>query len=157
MENVSSNWNCNCNILKQKKTFNVEERKMKRKKVLIIDEDKSTLKLLETLLTKYGGFEVDTAESASKALEKIYLHKYDLIITDFMMPKIDGSEFIEMINSETFKKIKGVIPIIVLSALANSNNSFHNFEAGLVSYLTKPFSIKSLLNAVNESIAVVNQ
>ena len=106
-------------------------------KVLIVEDENSLLELLKFNFTK-DGFKVDTATDGETALEKI-LHKApDLLILDWMLPKLSGIELCRRIRKN--KEIKN-LPIIMLTARGEEEDRLRGLETGADDYITKPFSV----------------
>ena len=115
----------------------------KQKKILIVDDEPSIVKLASVKL-KNEGFEVEEAYNGKEALEKVAKSKPDLIILDIMMPIMDGKEVRKALRqSEETKKI----PVIILTALGEFEEQLKSLgEEGVTEYLTKPFDPKELTN-----------
>lgn len=115
-------------------------------KILLIDDTLSLLDEIKDILTMEG-HEVATASNGYDGLEKISKLLPDVIITDLVMPEMDGYQLIQKIKS--LKKYEN-IPVIVMSAQAAKENKDKAFALKADKYLTKPCSITELLNAINE-------
>lgn len=115
-------------------------------KILLIDDTLSLLNEIKDILVMEG-HEVSTASNGYEGLEKIGKLIPDLIITDIVMPEMDGYQLIQKIKS--LSKFKD-IPVIVLSAQAARENKDKAFTLQAEKYLTKPCSIDELINAINE-------
>ena len=116
------------------------------KKLLVIDDDPSLLKLVETLL-KSRGYEVITANEAPVGLEIAYKTDLDLIILDVMMPVINGFNICRLLKSEESRKH---IPIILLTSRAEEDDYCIGIEVGADAYFSKPFETKDFLAKVEE-------
>jgi pilus assembly protein CpaE len=103
-------------------------------KILVVDDDLDTLKLVGTTLEKQG-FIIVAAKDGQEALEKVAQHKPDLILLDIMMPKMDGYEVTRRLRAEP--ETAG-IPIILFTAKAQVDDKVAGLEAGADDYLTKP-------------------
>lgn len=103
-------------------------------KILVVDDDLDTLKLVGTTLEKQG-FVIVAAKDGQEALEKVAQHKPDLILLDIMMPKMDGYEVTRRLRAEP--QTAG-IPIILFTAKAQVDDKVAGLEAGADDYLTKP-------------------
>ncbi len=103
-------------------------------KILIVDDDLDTLKLVGTTLEKQG-FLVVAAKDGVEALEKVSQHMPDLIILDIMMPQLDGYEVTRRLrsNPETAH-----IPIILFTAKGQVEDKVAGLDVGANEYLTKP-------------------
>lgn len=111
---------------------------MAEKRVLITDDDKQTRDLVSTFLG-YKGYTVFQACDAMEALEKIEAEDIDLVVTDVMMPKVNGLEFIKRV-----KAIRPELVAIVYSAYGNSVMTANLLKAGAFFYLEKPFDLEEL-------------
>ena len=110
-------------------------------KVLIVEDEKALAEILEYNFKKEG-YAVDTASDGEIALDKIIFKAPDLIILDWMLPKLSGIELCRKVR--TNKKIKN-IPIIMLTARGEEEDRLKGLEMGADDYVTKPFSINELL------------
>ena len=110
-------------------------------RVLIVEDEKALAEILEYNFKKEG-YVVDTASDGEIALDKIIFKAPDLIILDWMLPKLSGIELCKKVRSN--KKIKN-IPIIMLTARGEEEDRLKGLEMGADDYVTKPFSINELL------------
>ena len=110
-------------------------------RVLIVEDEKALAEILEYNFKKEG-YTVDTALDGEIALDKIIFKAPDLIILDWMLPKLSGIELCRKIRSN--KKVKN-IPIIMLTARGEEQDRLKGLEMGADDYVTKPFSINELL------------
>jgi len=111
---------------------------VKKLKVLVVDDEK----LIRDVIKEYlalENYEISEAENGLEALELAKNEKFDIIIMDIMMPKMDGYSACREI-----KKIKD-IPFILLSARGEEYDKLIGFELGIDDYVTKPFSPKELV------------
>ena len=110
-------------------------------RVLIVEDEKALAEILEYNFKKEG-YAVDTASDGEIALDKIIFKAPDLVILDWMLPKLSGIELCRKVRSN--KKIKN-IPIIMLTARGEEEDRLKGLEMGVDDYVTKPFSINELL------------
>lgn len=111
--------------------------------VMIIDDDPSMLWFVsEIFVDKYN---VLSFNNAAEALASLELKQPDLIISDVMMPEIDGLSFAQKIKQN---KLWSHIPLILLSALHHEDDQVKGIEAGAEVYVTKPFNVKYLEKVV---------
>jgi len=114
-------------------------------KVLIADDDRTNLHILEYLIKQYN-VEVYTACNGLDALEVLEKSSFDLVILDSIMPKLDGFETIKQIRSN--EKYNST-PVVIHTSFSLHKNSIENiFQLGFDSYLPKPFNkydLKALL------------
>jgi DNA-binding response OmpR family regulator len=116
------------------------------KKILIIEDEAMVNYFLETRLRREG-FNVEIAFDGQGALQKIHQNRYDLILTDMMIPNIAGMELIVRIK----KSIQNsAVPIIVLSGLSSADLIVDVLAIGVKDYITKPFSIKVVMAKINQ-------
>lgn len=107
--------------------------------IMIIDDDPSMLWFVsEIFVEKYN---VVSFSNAKEALDSLELKQPDLIISDVMMPEIDGLSFAQQIKQN---KLWSHIPLILLSALRNEDEQVKGIESGAEAYVTKPFNVKYL-------------
>ncbi len=115
-------------------------------KVLIADDNPQVLKLLQISLKK-AGYDVIEAENGEQAFELANKEKPDIIISDIMMPQMDGIELCWMIreNSEI-----PIVPFIFLTSFDDPETEIKGFRAGADKYLNKPIERKELIEKVQE-------
>ncbi len=118
-------------------------------KILVVDDEPTIVRLMEFILARQG-HEMLVAVNGEEALEKIQLHKPDLVLLDIMMPRIDGYEVARRIraNEET-----AGLPIIMLSAKAQEADIRKGMEVGVNEYITKPFSPDQLVHVVSDYLS----
>lgn len=106
-------------------------------KILVVDDEK----LIREVIKEYcynEHYEVFTANDGEEALGFINKEKFDLIVLDVMMPKLDGFSLCKQIKNKN-------IPIIILSARTDEFDKLTGFDLGIDDYVTKPFSPKELM------------
>ena len=111
-------------------------------KLLVVD-DEPKIREVSREYAEFNGYEVTEAEDGMSAVGLCKLNKYDLVILDIMMPKLDG-----FTACKEIKKISDV-PIIMLSARGEEYDKLFGFELGIDDYIVKPFSPKELMARVN--------
>ncbi len=106
--------------------------------VLVIDDDKTLLRLLQEALAK-AGFQVLLASNGIDGLQEMYARQPDLVLLDVMMPRMDGWE--------TLSRIRQIsrVPVIMLTAKDAEADKLHGFNLGVDDYVTKPFSFAELV------------
>ncbi len=114
---------------------------MMRKKVLVIDDEKSIRDIIGEYLTEEG-FEFVEAPDGIRGLEIFRSVSPDLVILDVMMPKMDGWKVCREIRSES------VTPVIMLTARGEEYDKLFGFELGADDYMVKPFSPRELIARV---------
>jgi len=103
-------------------------------KILVVDDDLDTVKLVGTTLEKQG-YVILAAQDGVEALQKVAQHHPDLILLDVMMPKMDGFEVIRRLRADP---ATSAIPVIMFTAKAQVDDKVAGLEAGADEYLTKP-------------------
>ncbi len=111
--------------------------------VLIVDDDPKLLKMLQRTLT-YEGLTVVTATNGLEALPLVQAENPDLIIADWMMPKMDGLAFVRRLRDEENKTL-----ILMLTARDAIENRVEGLESGADDYLVKPFAPAELVARVH--------
>lgn len=106
--------------------------------ILIVDDEALIRDVIKDYIINEG-YTCDEAENGNQAIDLVMNNKYDLIIMDIMMPKMDGFQAI--------KEIKSIanIPAIMLSARTGEFDKLQGFDLGIDDYVTKPFSPKELI------------
>lgn len=110
-------------------------------RILIVDDDNSLSSYLQKLLTNHG-HTVFSAADGKDGLEKVLEYNPQLVISDWIMPKMDGIAFCKSLR--TTRDGRGLY-FIILTALADEDRLVEAFEAGVDDYLVKPFSEKVLM------------
>ncbi len=111
--------------------------------VLIVDDDPKLLKMLQRTLV-YENLNVFTATNGLEALPLVQAHQPDLIIVDWMMPKMDGLSFIQRLRDEENKTM-----LLMLTARDAIENRVEGLESGADDYLVKPFAPAELVARVH--------
>jgi two-component system, OmpR family, response regulator MprA len=106
---------------------------------LIVDDDPKLLKMLQRTLT-YESLTVFTATNGLEALPLVEAHKPDMIIVDWMMPKMDGLAFVRRLRDEEDKTM-----VLMLTARDAIENRVEGLESGADDYLVKPFAPAELV------------
>jgi len=115
-------------------TFAVKE------KILIVDDDKYISLLLYNFLEDEG-YLCETAENGLEALEKVSKgNKYDMVLLDFVMPKMNGMEFLSAV-----KEINPKLPIMMISGYRTRENTLEALRLGAIGFIKKPFSLNDVL------------
>lgn len=119
--------------------------RMKKEKILVVDDDHEIVMAIEKLLTRED-YEVVKAYDGIGAMETLVLQSVHLILLDIMMPKLDGL-------SATMKiREKKNIPIILLSAKSEDSDKILGLSMGADDYITKPFNPQELLARVRSQL-----
>lgn len=115
------------------------------RRALLVDDEESTRELLRLHLT-LTGFAVDEAGDGCAALDRARSTRYDIILLDLMLPKVDGFVVCRTVRSGGVNKDT---PILMLTARDTESDKVLGLESGADDYLTKPFGIRELLARVD--------
>ena len=108
-------------------------------KILVVEDDKDLNRTMCSFLSQ-NGYEAQGCLLANDAYNAMYNKMFDLIISDIMMPQIDGFEF-----ASTVRKINPSIPIIFVTARDDFSAKQKGFEAGIDDFMVKPIDLQELL------------
>jgi two-component system response regulator CpxR len=126
---------------------------MTKKHILLIDDDHELAELLVDYLAQQG-FIVHCCFDGQSGLEQAYNSKFDLILLDVMMPKLNGFEVLKALGTSH------KTPVLMLTAKGDNDDKVRGLELGADDYLAKPFHHQELLariNAILRRIALTNQ
>jgi PAS domain S-box-containing protein len=121
-----------------------------RRRVLLAD-DNADLRVYMSRLLADQGYEVETVADGEAALAALQGQRPDILVTDVMMPRLDGFGLLKAVREEPSLRD---LPIVMLSARAGDDAKVEGFDAGADDYLTKPFSARELLARVAANIAM---
>ena len=108
-------------------------------KILVVEDERDLNRIITKHLKK-NNYSVDSCFDGQEALDFISYSEYDLIITDIMMPKIDGYGFIKQLRND-----KNSTPVIMLTAKDSLDNKILGLDSGADDYIVKPFKFDELL------------
>lgn len=109
-------------------------------RILVADDDAWILRMVTTVLEKRG-YIVDTASDGEEAMQKAMATKPDLVVTDVMMPNMDGWALIKALRA---RPEFAFVPVIFLTALGSDDDRIRGFRLGADDYLPKPFRFEEL-------------
>jgi DNA-binding response OmpR family regulator len=110
------------------------------KRILIVDDEPAILRMVEALLVRKG-HKVDMAKNGEEGLQAARRHRPDLVITDVLMPEMDGWAFVRQLRAH---KELTLVPVIFLTALNTAKDRVLGFRLGADDYLPKPFHLEEL-------------
>lgn len=130
-----------------------DTREAKNRQIMVVEDEKINLMLIERMLTKKG-YNVVTASDGQEALE-VMEHNPDisLVLMDIMVPRHDGFELTKMIREGRFSGLK-YVPIVAVTALADSGSRQKCFDSGMNAYLSKPIDNQELMGMVRKYVDV---
>ena len=108
-------------------------------KILVIEDEQRVAELLQSGLEE-NGYKVSLALDGVQGLSMFLKDKYDLVISDIILPKMGGFELCKEIRNNDAD-----LPILMLTALGSTDDKLEGFDAGADDYLTKPFDFRELL------------
>ena len=118
-----------------------------KKKILVVDDEKSICLLLENFLSQ--DYDVVSFNDGLEGLEWLEQNLPDLIISDIQMTKMDGYEFLTSVRKKGFTKHT---PVIMLSGKSESKERIKCYKLGAQDYLTKPFNPEELEELVKKNL-----
>lgn len=118
--------------------------------ILVVEDDKKLNQIVCTYLND-SGFHAKGCLNANEAYEEMYQNMYDLIISDIMMPEIDGFEF-----ARTVRTVNKTIPILFMSAKDDLPSKQKGFQLGIDDYMVKPIELDELILRVRALLRRAN-
>ncbi len=108
-------------------------------RILLVEDDKGIARFIRKGLLE-NAFSVDVASDGEEGLDSVLRMKYDLVILDILLPKLDGRDLVKKVRSANIQT-----PVIFLTAKDAESDIVHGLNLGADDYLTKPFSFNELL------------
>jgi CheY-like chemotaxis protein len=118
-------------------------------RILLVDDDPMITELVVDMLGMEG-YDVDTANNGLEALQKLERQRYDLIITDLHMPKLDGSGFYRELGR---RKLHSLKRIIFLTGTTGASEEHRFVQESGVPVLFKPFNVSDLIELVRRLLS----
>ncbi len=118
------------------------------KRVVVIDDDARTRRVLQILLERLG-LESNAFDDGGAALELIRDQRVDLIVSDLKMPKMDGLTFMREL-----RELDASVPVIMLTAYGTVESAVEAMKLGAIDYLSKPFDVEMLEALIQRSLEV---
>lgn len=115
-------------------------------RILVIDDEEVVHAAVKRMLAR-GGHDVVSARSAREGLALVDAHPFDLLITDLMMPEMDG---LELLNALRIRRLK--IPVLMVTGYPTISTALKALRLGAADYLTKPFTRREFLGPVSRSL-----
>ena len=114
-------------------------------RILLVDDERSVQTLLTYPLRK-DGYEVVSARDGREALDRFSEQRFDLVVLDIMLPKLDGIEVCRQLRT------RSQVPIIMLTAKGDEIDKVLGLEMGADDYITKPFSVREFRSRVKAAL-----
>lgn len=121
-----------------------------KKQLLIIDDDPKAAHLMERYLTG-DTYQCHTFQNPAQALDFFKLTHIDLVITDMLMPELNGSEVLKQIRS-----INKYIPVIIITAFSNLDNAIEALRLGATDFIKKPFDMDELRLNIDKALDITS-
>jgi len=121
--------------------------------ILVVDDEPQNTELLEAYLVPQG-YEIVKAANGEEALEKLFSNQIDVMLLDVMMPGTDGFEVIRRIRQDNKYRDHRRLPIILVTALRETEDRIKGIEAGCDDFLSKPVDKMELLARVRSLVKV---
>jgi putative two-component system response regulator len=121
--------------------------------ILVVDDEPQNIELLEAYLVPQG-YEIVKAANGEEALGKLFSNQIDVMLLDVMMPGMDGFEVIRRVKQENKYRNHRRLPIILVTALRETEDRIKGIEAGCDDFLSKPVDKMELLARVRSLVKV---
>jgi len=122
-------------------------------RILAVDDEPNIVRLIQVNLERQG-YQVETANNGAQALAKIKANRPDLVVSDVMMPEMDGFELLANIRRDPALMD---LPVIMLTAKAQDRDVMTGYQTGADMYLTKPFNPQELLQFVKRILSSASE
>lgn len=134
-------------LIPSKLSFKKKEKPLNKFRILVVEDDLIQQRILDNLLVQ-DGYEVQVADNGADALLHIGKEKFDIILSDILMPDMDGFGLIKFLNSKGIK-----IPVIFITSEEDKETELKGLQLGAVDYLTKPVDREILLVKLEKLLA----
>lgn len=122
-------------------------------RILAVDDEPNIVRLIQVNLER-DGYTVETANNGAQALAKIRQNRPDLLVSDVMMPEMDGFELLANVRRDP---MLADLPVIMLTAKAQDRDVMEGYTRGADMYLTKPFNPMELKQFVKRILASASE
>ena len=110
------------------------------KLILVVEDEDDVRTILKAILTQKG-YSVVEARNGQEALDLLSVMRFDLMILDLLMPRVNGEEVLQRMDQECLKSL----PVLILTAKTSRRAVERGYREGASFYVTKPFSITTIL------------
>lgn len=131
-----------------------ENLELSRMSVLVVDDSADTRRVIRHVLRSIGIVEICEVENGLDAQVVLRERFFDLVIADWMMPKLSGLELLEWMRS---REDLTALPFIMVTALNSRESVVEALQGGTSDYITKPFNIKTLANKVRRALGLAEE
>ena len=119
---------------------------MKKRNVLVVDDDPDVLSMLERLLKKLE-YNPLVAQNGEEAVQIIDTNKIDVVVSDLVMPEMDGMELLKRVKTR-----KGDIPFLMITGHPTIETAVEAIKKGAYDYLTKPFQVEEVQIKIDRAL-----
>lgn len=128
----------------QQQEKRTQETQNRNRRILVVEDEPSILRQIEYTLAVQG-YTVETATTGIEAMRSLMSRRPDLLITDLMMPEMDGYELVASVRRD---QELASLPVIMLTARTQDSDVMQGYQSGADMYLTKPFNPAELVTFV---------
>jgi DNA-binding NtrC family response regulator len=118
-----------------------------KSRILVVDDEEALRTVLSSEL-KGEGYDVDTASDGDEAISVVQNKKFDLLLLDIKMPKVDGFEVLKFVK-KSFPSIK----VIMLTGFADLKNAIESKKLGAEDFVSKPYDLVDLLTTIERVLS----
>ena len=119
-------------------------------KILIVDDFATMRRIMKNILKQLGFTDITEADDGTSALEELQKNTFDLIVSDWNMPKMTGLDLLKNVRgNDTFKDI----PFLMVTAEAQKQNVVEAVQAGVSNYVVKPFTAEAISEKLEKIFA----
>lgn len=118
-----------------------------RLRVLVVDDNVHMRRIIKTLLAGFGTRDIFEADEGGKGVELFTTHSPDIVITDWMMPGVDGVEFTRLLRQAP-SSVNPYVPILMVTGYTERRTILNARDAGVTEILVKPLSAKALYQRI---------
>ncbi|WP_300675275.1 chemotaxis response regulator CheY [Desulfoluna sp.] len=118
-------------------------------KILVVDDFATMRRIMKNILKQLGYTNITEADDGTTALEELKRGSFDLIISDWNMPKMTGLDLLKVVRSDPDYKD---IPFLMVTAEAQKQNVIEAVQAGVSNYVVKPFTAEAIADKLGKII-----
>ena len=118
-------------------------------KILVVDDFATMRRIMKNILKQLGYTNITEADDGTTALEELKRGSFDLIISDWNMPKMTGLDLLKIVRSDPVYKD---IPFLMVTAEAQKQNVIEAVQAGVSNYVVKPFTAEAIADKLGKII-----
>ncbi len=118
-------------------------------KILIVDDFATMRRIMKNILRQLGFSNLAEADDGTTALEELKKANYDLVISDWNMPKMTGLELLKILRADDVYK---EVPFLMVTAEAQKQNVIEAVQAGVSNYVVKPFTAEAIAEKIKKIV-----